>query len=780
MMVFLALIFYLTISAAANPINIEPNDERLEENGYDFGAEDYPFEQHLQYGDYYTPTGDYTSVDYPCEEGYISEYYYQSQISEYQSGIRIINFDHIINGMINIYLSGDPSELVASIDIDYISEVRLPHGRYVVRINGRNIRDQTDYVIYIPYADFYEVNLLNVQATAGYLLLFFNVVPRMLIINDIRYADMLNPIFLTFGEHFIEVVAPRDYKDFETVLNFQYDGQTEEITLQQIETASDRSILLVIFLGSAFSVLIALMVFILTRIINRRNNFSNTMLKINSRKLNSPIIEARNLKTKRYKNNESMDFNIYKGDIVFIIGQSGSGKTTLIKMLGGLDKSSDKNTLNFTAIDDTLQRYNWKNHDAYLKGFVGYVSQVDALYDDLNVDQLLSCYRQIFNVTRDSDELLSSFGLESKRNEKIKSLSGGERKRLSIVVQLLRCSSILLLDEPDSGLDPENRELLYSLLDREARDNNTTIVISTHHQDILKSYFCAAEKIKEFNNNRGVELYRRENYDECFQLDSRNSVDRTKPLFFRECRLIINSFIKLIPVAFLCMFFLWLATSRETFNAYDNALPIVFAKACAAILLGLITSINLVCNNFAIIKQEMRMGIHAKSLIGYKIAVITPICLVMSGILTLPYFLDIWSIPEQSPVFLFISIFVVMLTSSAIGLLISTIAKDRSQNAVIAVPFVMLFQILFSGFIFEQIRVDLLHYISISRYAIRTMGSAVGFDREAIRWDTPALAFENSFSHIFQNLAILIIFFALATIFSIVLLDRFDKKGEQK
>lgn len=251
---------------------------------------------------------------------------------------------------------------------------------------------------------------------------------------------------------------------------------------------------------------------------------------------------------------------------------------------------------------------------------------------------------------------------------------------------------------------------------------------------------------------------------------------KTRILLSRELKLNWSNSLVLTLVSFACMGFLCLATSQETFDSYSYALPIAFAKACAAILIGLNMSINMICKDYAIIRRELRMGISASSLIFAKTFLLILMCLVMSILLILPYLIGAFGISDQNTLYLFLAVFFTMFTSSQLGLLISAFSKDSPQRAALSIPFIMLFQILFSGFVFEQVRINI-DITTISNYAIRAIGSGMRFDNENFIWDTPPFAFESSLIHAVENLGILVLFSSVAVILSIFILYRIDKLG---
>jgi len=165
---------------------------------------------------------------------------------------------------------------------------------------------------------------------------------------------------------------------------------------------------------------------------------------------------------------DNISFSIDEGSLIGILGASGSGKTTLMNILSGIEEPSS-GTIKINGLDVT------KDSSA-LEGVLGYVPQDDLLIEDLTVfENLYFAARQCFKeknkeeVTSLVDQTLSSLGLAEKRDLKVGSplnrvISGGQRKRLNIALELIREPSVLFLDEPTSGLSSRDSETLMDLL----------------------------------------------------------------------------------------------------------------------------------------------------------------------------------------------------------------------------------------------------------------------------------------------------------------------------
>jgi ABC-type multidrug transport system ATPase subunit len=192
-------------------------------------------------------------------------------------------------------------------------------------------------------------------------------------------------------------------------------------------------------------------------------------------------------------------FEIERGKISYIIGESGSGKSTLIKILCGYD-SDHKGTV-------TFDNRNWEANDYDLRRLVGYLPQettTSTIYTHMTPIELLSYYMRLFNekqpkgekkkdaIKQRVAEVLRDVRLHDlDKKTLIRDLSGGQRKRVSLAVELLRSPAILILDEPDSGLDPENRktlkQILMQIIESAESSIKPTIIFSTHYVDDLKN-----------------------------------------------------------------------------------------------------------------------------------------------------------------------------------------------------------------------------------------------------------------------------------------------------
>jgi len=173
-------------------------------------------------------------------------------------------------------------------------------------------------------------------------------------------------------------------------------------------------------------------------------------------------------------------FNVKSGETFAILGENGAGKSTTMRMIACRSPLTSGN-LSVAGLDVML-------YESKIRGVIGVVPQENNLDPDLNVRENLLVYSRYFRIPKEialkrSNELLKFINLEGKSDSKVEHLSGGMKRRLIIARALLHRPKILLLDEPTTGLDPNVRQEIWEKLEELRRNENLTIVLSTHYMD---------------------------------------------------------------------------------------------------------------------------------------------------------------------------------------------------------------------------------------------------------------------------------------------------------
>jgi ribosome-dependent ATPase len=194
------------------------------------------------------------------------------------------------------------------------------------------------------------------------------------------------------------------------------------------------------------------------------------------------VIEARDL-TKTFGKFMAVDhvtLSVTRGEIFGFLGSNGCGKSTTMKMLTGLLKATSGQALLFgkpvSAGDLEVRRH------------VGYMSQAFSLYTELSVRQNLLLHAQLYSVPETEiearvNEMTQRFELETVLDQLPEGLPLGIRQRLSLAVAVIHRPSMLILDEPTSGVDPIARDIFWELMLGLSRNDGVTIFISTHFMD---------------------------------------------------------------------------------------------------------------------------------------------------------------------------------------------------------------------------------------------------------------------------------------------------------
>jgi len=187
--------------------------------------------------------------------------------------------------------------------------------------------------------------------------------------------------------------------------------------------------------------------------------------------------------TKRFGDVTAVDaisFDIAEGEIFGFLGPNGAGKTTTLMMLVTLlDPTEGKAMVN---------GYDIATQQAEVRQSIGIVFQDESLDEELTAAENMDFHGRLYDVPKSDrgeriDDLLDLVGLSQRRNDLVKTFSGGMRRRLEIARGLLHAPKVLFLDEPTLGLDPQTRNHVWDYIDKLRREQNVTVIITTHYMD---------------------------------------------------------------------------------------------------------------------------------------------------------------------------------------------------------------------------------------------------------------------------------------------------------
>jgi ABC-2 type transport system ATP-binding protein len=195
------------------------------------------------------------------------------------------------------------------------------------------------------------------------------------------------------------------------------------------------------------------------------------------------MISIRGL-TKRYPNNlvavDNLVLDIEENEVFGLLGSNGAGKTTIIHMLATLLKP--------TSGTATVNGYDIVRQPAKVRESIGIVFQAPSSDDMLTGYENLYVHSLLYSVPRDVrkkriEEVLQLVGLSDRKNDRVKTYSGGMRRRLEIARGLLHKPRVMFLDEPTLGLDPASRESMWKYVRTLVREQKVTVILTTHYME---------------------------------------------------------------------------------------------------------------------------------------------------------------------------------------------------------------------------------------------------------------------------------------------------------
>ena len=544
------------------------------------------------------------------------------------------------------------------------------------------------------------------------------------------------------------------------------------------------------------------------------------------------IVKTVKVKGKKRDISQHVDFSAQPGEFIAFVGGSGAGKTTFMKCISGINKpTSGKVLLNGNDL--------FSNYSA-LKNLIGYVPQEDIVIKDLTLIDMLN-YAANLRMPDDAtyveksnriNDVLDIVELSNKKDVMIKNLSGGQRKRASIAVELLADPKLFFLDEPTSGLDPgTERSIMLTL--RKMADSGKTIILVTHNT--LNLHLCdkvvffgvggklcfdgkPLDALSFFGVNDFVDIYTLLNNDtdKWYNLfsqsnyrskivdtsngDSNINYKKNSKSFFkqfvtltrRQIKALLNNrqqLLLLFAQAPLIAYLLSLIVTNEIFYSYEETKSILFSISTSAVWLGLLNSIQEVCKERVILEKEYMADLKLSSYLISKVVYLSLLALIQSFLLITSFrlFVDVPSdgiIWGWYPESIFI-IFLTIMSASSIGLVVSSLSKDSSVAMTYA-PLLLVPQLLFSGMLFPlDGLVDIISNFILCRFSVEALGttndlnslvSAIqevipGYVREAENYYTFTV------SHFFNDVSIIVLMSIILLVISYIILNRQLESG---
>ena len=177
---------------------------------------------------------------------------------------------------------------------------------------------------------------------------------------------------------------------------------------------------------------------------------------------------------------ESASLQLRRGELLALLGPNGAGKTTLIRSIAGRLRA-DSGRISIQGVDQVA------GGSPEVARHLGVIPQDIALYDTLTAAENLNLFASLYGVAKSDiakqvEWALQWTGLGDRSNEPVKGFSGGMQRRLNIACGVLHQPSVILLDEPTVGVDPQSRERIWEMLDRLKQDG-ASIMLTTHQLD---------------------------------------------------------------------------------------------------------------------------------------------------------------------------------------------------------------------------------------------------------------------------------------------------------
>src|SRR5437763_803591 len=169
-----------------------------------------------------------------------------------------------------------------------------------------------------------------------------------------------------------------------------------------------------------------------------------------------------------------IDFSIEEGEVFGVLGPNGAGKTTTVEILEGYRKR-DAGEVRVLGHDPDRPGQDFRER-------IGVVLQQSELWPNVTVREAHAIFAGYYRAPRDVDEVVALVGLQEKASARVKSLSGGQKRRLDLGIALIGDPDLVFLDEPTTGFDPQARRAAWEMI-RSLRSLGKTVLLTTHYLD---------------------------------------------------------------------------------------------------------------------------------------------------------------------------------------------------------------------------------------------------------------------------------------------------------
>ncbi len=180
---------------------------------------------------------------------------------------------------------------------------------------------------------------------------------------------------------------------------------------------------------------------------------------------------------KHYGDNHAVDgvsFQVESGEVYALLGHNGAGKSTAVEILEGHRVA--------TAGEVSVLGFDPAQADREFRDRIGVVLQSSGVENEFTVREAIDLYGSVYRKRRTLDEVVELVGLEEKVDDRIGSLSGGQRRRVDLALGIIGTPDLLFLDEPTTGFDPSARRLSWDLIEQLGQ-GGTTVLLTTHYLD---------------------------------------------------------------------------------------------------------------------------------------------------------------------------------------------------------------------------------------------------------------------------------------------------------